>query len=99
MSIKIEIGKYVIRQTDFAQYTVGETYYGKDGRLVPLRPHYFPSMTWALDYVRQKLVLEKDIKTVDDLKAANESAMASMKFWVATTPMKDLEVPAKGAMA
>ncbi|WP_125703737.1 hypothetical protein [Lacticaseibacillus daqingensis] len=93
MGIKISIDKYQIIQTSPYQYTVGQPYTDKTGTVVVQQAHYFPKMSMALDYVRQKLVLAEDIKTLDDFNAANNKALEAMIFWVGTTPLKDMEVP------
>lgn len=93
MAIKIDVGKYQIQQLSPYQYTVGLRTTDKNGRDAISSPRYYQTMSATIQYLRQKLVLENEIHTVDELEKAEESAIDQIKVWIATTPLKGLEVP------
>ncbi|MFD1398611.1 hypothetical protein ACFQ41_04765 [Lacticaseibacillus suilingensis] len=92
MALRIALGGYELWMTGYRQIAVGKASTSKKGNTTYSNTHYFNDMKQALKYLEATLVLEEDIKTVDEWEAAHRRVMAAVDEWAEQVDMPSLPI-------
>lgn len=96
MALRIALGGYELWMTGYRQIAVGKASTSKKGNTTYSNTHYFNDMGRALKYLEDTLVLESDIKAVDEWEAAHQRVMKEIAEWVEHINMPSLPVRQAG---
>lgn len=96
MALRIALGGYELWMTGYRQIAVGKASTSKKGNTTYSNTHYFNDMCRALKYLEDTLVLERDIKTVNEWETAHKRVMKEIDEWVEQINMPNLPVRQAG---